>query len=158
MLLAAAGALAVGPTASAIPLLYLAAVTPVLVEIDLTERRLPNRLVLPGYLVGATGMALHWFSTAELPLTAIVSGIGYFSLLLVAGLAGGMGMGDVKLGGVLGLSAGLVSAEVALASPLLAFTFGGLWSVALLARGRRRARIPFGPFLLAGYWLAVVLF
>ena len=50
--LAALAVLAAGPHPAALPLLYLAAVTPELVRVDLREHRLPNRLVLPGVALG----------------------------------------------------------------------------------------------------------
>src|SRR4051794_8261014 len=49
--------LALGPRPAAIPLLYLAAVTPQLVLTDLVEHRLPNRAVLPGYAAALVGLA-----------------------------------------------------------------------------------------------------
>ena len=60
---------------------------------------------------------------------------------------GGMGEGDVKLAPVLGLWLGL---EQGLAALLLAFVSGGVVGLALLACGRRRQLLPFGPFLCAG--------
>ena len=142
-----------------VPLLYLAAITPVLCLTDITERRLPNRLVLPAYPVLAIALALHWAVSGSFPLVALVSGLGYFALMLVLSATGGMGLGDVKLAGALGFSAGMLGVDAALASPLLAFLAGGVAAmIALLAaRGRRGTRIPFGPFLLAGFWAAVLL-
>jgi leader peptidase (prepilin peptidase)/N-methyltransferase len=59
----------------------------------------------------------------------------------------------------LGAAAGLVSPSVAILSPLLAFVLGGLVSAVILAtrRGTRATRIPFGPFMLVGFWAAVAL-
>jgi leader peptidase (prepilin peptidase)/N-methyltransferase len=65
-----------------------------------------------------------------------------------------MGMGDVKLAVVLGLASQNVT--VAVLSPVIAFLAGGLTSMVLLLMGRR-GRIPFGPFLLGGFWCAVVV-
>ena len=60
---------------------------------------------------------------------------------------GGMGEGDVKLAPVLGLWLGL---EQGVAALLLAFVGGGLVGGVLLACGRRRQLLPFGPFLCLG--------
>ncbi len=139
-----------------LPLVYLAAVTPTLCAIDAVERRLPNSLVLPGYLVAAAGILAHWIVSGEFSKVAVVSGVLYFVVMLAFAVAGGMGMGDVKLAGVLGLSAGLVSATAAVVSPLVAFVLGGIAAIGAL-RGGRGASIPFGPFLLAGFWVAVVV-
>ena len=137
-------------------LFYVAAVTPGLCATDLLERRLPNRLVVPGYLVAAVGLGLDWAHSATPPTMALVSGGVYFSVMLAFGLAGGMGMGDVKLAGVLGLAAGALGPGVAIASPAAAFGIGGVAAVVALARGSSRS-IPFGPFLLAGFWVAALV-
>ena len=154
--LAAIALVAVGPDPRALPLVYLAAVTPTLCAVDALERRLPNSLVLPGYLVAAAGIVAHWIVGGESSTVAVVSGVLYFVVMLAFAAAGGMGMGDVKLAGVLGLSAGLVSATAAVVSPLVAFVLGGIAAIGAL-RGGRGASIPFGPFLLAGFWVAVVV-
>ena len=154
--LAAIALVAVGPDPRALPLVYLAAVTPTLCAIDAVERRLPNSLVLPGYLVAAAGIVAHWIVSGEFSTVAVVSGVLYFVVMLAFAVAGGMGMGDVKLAGVLGISAGLVSATAAVVSPLVAFVLGGIAAIGAL-RGGRGASIPFGPFLLAGFWVAVVV-
>jgi leader peptidase (prepilin peptidase)/N-methyltransferase len=143
-------------TFAAIPLLYLAAVTPALVAIDLREHRLPNALVLPGYPAAALGVAGEWVRTGQLPVVALIAGAASIVFLLGLSLGGGMGMGDVKLAGVLGLAAGLVGITPAVVSPLAAFTLGGVAAVAVTVRRGRSARLPFGPFLLAGFWIAVV--
>jgi leader peptidase (prepilin peptidase)/N-methyltransferase len=145
----------VGADLRGIPALFVAAVSPALCRSDVLERRLPNRMVLPGLGIAVVGTAAVWFATGEPPAVAMLSGAGYFAFLLVLGLAGGMGMGDVKLGGLLGVAAGLLGLPVAVLSPVLAFTAGGVGGVvALLLRSRT---IPFGPFMLGGFWAGVVL-
>lgn len=145
--LLAIAALGLGPTA--LTALYIAAVTPELIRVDLREHRLPHRMVLPGLLIGAVGCALQ---ASWLPL---VAGLAFGGFLLVLGVTGGIGMGDVKLATLLGL--GSPTLAVAVASPLLAFLGGGIAAlVVLIARGPG-ARLPFGPALLGGYWVAVTL-
>ena len=155
--LAITGLLAVGLGPAAIAMGYLAAVTPALVQRDITEHRLPNRLVLPGYAAALFGLAGVWLVDGRFPVLAIVSGAAYFAFLLVLNVMGGMGMGDVKLAGAIGLAAGLVGLMPAIVSPVLAFVAGGVVSVVALAAGRRAARIPFGPFMLLGFWVAVAV-
>ena len=141
--------LALGPAVATIPALYVAAVTPTLTRIDLAEHRLPNRLVVPGLAVGLLAAAGSWGTTGIPPFVPLVAGVAYGGALFVFALAGGMGMGDVKLAAVLGLAS--PTATVAIASPLLAFLTGGLVSVVVLAVRGRGTRIPFGPFLLLGH-------
>ena len=81
-------------------------------------------------------------------------------------------MGDVKLAGLLGGAAGLIGVPAAILSPVLAFVAGGVASlVVLIATFAKRSdlplkqawevtkqtRIPFGPFMLLGFWVAAAL-
>ena len=149
------GLLATGVAPSAVAVVYLAAVTPWLVWFDVTEHRLPNVLVVPGIGVGLAACAGEWVASGRLPAVPLVAGLGYAGFLLVMHFVGGMGMGDVKLAGALGLASWDLS--VAVLSPVVAFLVGGIASVALLIAGRRGQRIAFGPFLLGGFWAAVAL-
>ncbi|HEY5231124.1 MAG TPA: prepilin peptidase, partial [Galbitalea sp.] len=116
---------------------------------------LPNLLVVPGIGVGLLSCAAECSLSGRLPIVPLVAGSAFGAFLLVLNLVGGMGMGDVKLGAALGLASWNVS--VAVLSPVVAFLAGGLVSVALLIAGRRGQKIAFGPFLLAGFWVAVAL-
>jgi leader peptidase (prepilin peptidase)/N-methyltransferase len=141
-----------------IPLIYVVLVTVPLTVIDLRQHRLPNRLVVPGYAALVAGMLWEWVASGSLPWMALVAAAGYFLFLLLLSLTGGMGMGDVKLAGVLGGAAGLVSTQAALAAPLVAFVLGGLVSLVAWAVTRSsRTRVPFGPMMLAGFWIAVLI-
>jgi leader peptidase (prepilin peptidase)/N-methyltransferase len=140
---------ALGLTPHTIPAIYIAAVTPELIRTDLREHRLPNRMVIPGLVIGLIAAALSW---SLVPLVAALASAG---LLFVLSLAGGIGMGDVKLAALLGLASPTLA--VAVAAPLAAFVLGGAAASIVLARGGRRSRIAFGPYLLAGYAVALVL-
>ncbi|MBG6054824.1 leader peptidase (prepilin peptidase)/N-methyltransferase [Salinibacterium sp. CAN_S4] len=157
--LAVAAVLLVGTGPQSLPLLYLAAITPALCESDLRHHRLPNRLQLPAYPVAAVALGIQAVQSSQFPLVAILSGVTYLAFMFALSVAGGMGMGDVKLAGALGLSAGMLGLDTAIASPVVAFLAGGVVSVVVLVagRGRRGIRIPFGPFMLAGFWVAVLL-
>ena len=92
----------------------------------------------------------------DLPELAI-AGTGAFTFLLVAALIrpGGMGMGDVKLAGVMGLYLGL-SVIPAL---LVAFLSGSVVGIAMMARGgigERKSAVPFAPFLALGGIVALL--
>jgi leader peptidase (prepilin peptidase)/N-methyltransferase len=149
------GFLATGLRPELLAVLYLAAITPWLVRFDVRQHRLPNTLVLPGIGVGVLGCAGEWVATGRIPVVPLVAGSSYAGFLLVLNLVGGMGMGDVKLAAALGL--GSWNLSVALLSPVFAFLIGGAVSVVLLIAGRRGQRIAFGPFLLGGFWAAVLL-
>lgn len=116
--------------------------------IDLDLRIVPNRLVIPGaaWAVGCWAV----LDPGVLP-SALTAGAAAFSGMLVIALAHptGLGMGDVKLAGMLGLYLGL---DV-LPALLCAFLAGSVLGVALIARHGAAARkhaIPFAPFLALG--------
>lgn len=158
--LATVAVLALGPNPALVATLALAAVAPPMARVDLAEHRLPNALVIPALLAGAGGIGLSWLvSGSPAPgaslLVPVAAAVIYAGLLFVLALFGGMGMGDVKLAAALGLASPTVT--IALASPLLAFLFGGVAAVVVLIRRGARARIAFGPFLLAGYFAALGL-
>ena len=140
---------AIGPHVAAIPALYVAAVAPELTRIDLAEHRLPNRLVVPGLVVGLLAAAGSWATTGSFPVVPLVAGATFGGVLFLLALTGGMGMGDVKLAAVLGLAS--PTTAIAVASPVLAFLAGGLVALVVLIVRGMGARIPFGPFLLLGY-------
>ena len=153
--LVAVGFLAAGFRPALVAVAYLAVVTPWLVAIDICEHRLPNALVLPGIGFGLLSCAGEWLVSGRVPVVPLVAGCAYAGFLLVLNLSGGMGMGDVKLGAVLGFSSwGLT---IAVLSPVVAFFGGGVVSLVLLIAGQRGRRIAFGPFLLCGFWVAVGL-
>jgi leader peptidase (prepilin peptidase) / N-methyltransferase len=115
--------------------------------IDLEHRIVPNRLVVPAAVWGVLAAAL--VATPELP-ELLAAGAAAFLALLLAALAypAGMGMGDVKLAGVMGLYLGLSVAPALFA----AFLAGSLVGVGLLVRrgGGRKLGVPFAPFLALG--------
>ncbi|PJJ62218.1 prepilin peptidase [Compostimonas suwonensis] len=159
--LAALAVAAVGVAPALPPLLYLAAVTPELWRVDVARHRLPNALVLPGYPVVVTGLVWQGVQdAAALPL-ALACTLGYPLFLLLLHAGGGMGMGDVKLGLLIGGALGLVGVGATVVGVVLAFLGGGVVAASALVLARRRrspaARMPFGPFMLAGAWLAPAL-
>jgi len=123
--------------------------------IDLEHRIIPNKILLPlaVYGVGATAVV----SPDVLP-EALIAGASAFTFLFIAALVHpkGMGMGDVKLAGVMGLYLGLSVAPAL----LIGFLSGSVVGVAILARhgsaGRKRG-VPFAPFLALGGLVALLV-
>lgn len=145
---------AIGPTAAAIPGIYLAATAPELTRVDLREHRLPDRMTLPGVGAGVAAVAIEGLATRTVPWVPLLAAAILTALFLGLALAGGMGLGDVKLVAVIGLAS--PTPAIAVGAPLAAFLLGGVVSVGVLIRRGRGTRIPFGPFLLAGYIVALV--
>lgn len=136
--------------------LYLAAIAVALALIDLEHHRLPDAIVLPSYAVSAVLLLLAAGGTGEWGALlragiAMAALYGLYFLLAVA-KPGGMGFGDVKLAGVLGLHLGFAGWSAVVVGTFSAFLLGGVVGVALIAveRASRRTAIPFGPFMLAG--------
>jgi leader peptidase (prepilin peptidase) / N-methyltransferase len=125
-----------------------AAVLVAVAAIDLEHRIVPNRIVVPAAIFGLVAAAL--VERGQLPELLIAGGAA-FTALLVAALAypAGMGMGDVKLAGIMGLYLGAAVAPALLA----AFAAGAGVGGAILARDGAAARkraLPFAPFLALG--------
>jgi leader peptidase (prepilin peptidase)/N-methyltransferase len=142
--------------------LYLGAIGVALAMIDLDVKRLPNAIVLPSYVVGLALLAVAALVDTELPdLLRAVLGMAalfavYFALAMV--YPAGMGFGDVKLAGVLGLYLGWLGWAEVVTGGFLGFLFGGLVGGVLMAvrRAGRKSQIPFGPFMLAGAFTAIL--
>lgn len=129
---------------------------------DISEHRLPNRIVASlalcctgaGALLALTGARVDFgFALAAGAVTAVVA----IGLALVVPAA--LGMGDAKLTGAIAFAAALFGPWyliVALVTPLL--LGGGIGSLLLVA-GRTGAKdpIPFGPFLLLGFPVALAV-
>jgi leader peptidase (prepilin peptidase)/N-methyltransferase len=169
-LTAAAGGLAGALLAAALaaspelPLfLALAVLGVLLAAVDLACRRLPHKLVMPAVAVATAffaGLALitgAWGAWLRAVLAALVLG-GVF-LLLASVPGGGLGYGDVKLAALLGLFLGWLGWRAVLWGGLLPWLINGPVVLALLLAGRvrRRSALPFGPALLAGALLAVLV-
>lgn len=137
-----------------------AVVGALLAVIDVREHRLPNRLVLPLYPVGLVlPVAELWAGEPATVVRALLAAAALFAFYFVLHRAGGgMGAGDVKLAGAIGLFLGTLGWTETILGAAAGFVLGGLWSAVLLAsrRADRRTRIPFGPFMLAGAWGAIV--
>ena len=158
----AALAARLGPDAALPAFLYLGAVGVALARVDLRAHRLPNAMTLPSYGIGAVllaGAALAEGTPAPL-LRALLGMVALFGayFLLAFLYPAGMGFGDVKLAGIVGLYLGWLGWDTWAVGAMAAFLAAGLTGVALLAGGRIRLKsaIPFGPFMLAGCLLGVL--
>jgi leader peptidase (prepilin peptidase) / N-methyltransferase len=161
--LLAAGALRFGWSALLPAYCYLALVSIPLAVIDVVSHRLPDRLTLPSYpialaLLGGAALAVpdggQHYLHALAGLAACAAFYGVLWLISPASI----GLGDVKLAGVLGLYLGWFGARAVLAGLLGGFVLAAVAGLVLIAtrRATRKTPIPFGPFMLAAA-LAVLL-
>jgi leader peptidase (prepilin peptidase)/N-methyltransferase len=142
--------------------LFLAALSVVLGLIDLDTHTLPDRIVLPSYVVGvillgATAVASGNYSALLRAITGmVVLWVIYLIIALVS--SGGIGYGDVKFAGVLGLFLGYLSWGALITGAFAAFALGGIFGLALVAsrKADRKSGIPFGPWMLIGAWVGVL--
>jgi leader peptidase (prepilin peptidase)/N-methyltransferase len=143
--------------------LYLAAAAVTLALIDFDVRRLPDAIVLPSYLVGALlivaacAARADWWPAARGLLAMAALSTLYLALALL--YPGGMGLGDVKLAGLLGLYLGWLGWSPVWVGTFTGFLLGGLVGAMLLVtrRANRKTAVPFGPFMLAGAMLALFI-
>jgi len=139
--------------------LYLAAITVALALIDLDIHKLPNKIVVPAYVVGfvtLAGASVIEGNYGQI-LRAVVGAAILFVAYFVMAIArpGGMGFGDVKLAGVLGLYLGWLGWGELAVGAFAAFVLGGFFSIVLilLKKVTRKSGIPFGPWMLLGAWV-----
>ena len=144
--------------------LYLGVVGVALTFIDLDVQRLPDLIVLPSYpiafvlLVVPTVATGQWAWLLRSVIAALVLFVVYFVLALVSPGGGGLGLGDVKLAGLLGLLLGWLSWGTVIVSLGAAFVIGGVIALILLVSGRasRSSQIAFGPSMVLGAWVALM--
>lgn len=142
--------------------LYFAAIAVALALIDLDTRRLPNVITLPSYAVAGALLLLPAVldGSWDAYLRAWLGGLALFAFyfLLAFIYPAGMGFGDVKLAGVIGLYLGWLGWGSVLVGAFLGFLLGAVVGVALIVFGSagRKSAIPFGPFMLAGAFIAVL--
>lgn len=141
--------------------LFFAAVGIALTAIDLDVQRLPNAIVYPSFLVLGgllTGASLLEGSVEPLLRAAIgAAALFAFYLALVVAYPDGMGLGDVKLAGVVGAALGFLSYPALLVGAFAAFVIGALGGAVLLLarRATGKTAVPFGPSMVAGALLAI---
>lgn len=141
--------------------LYLCAVAVALSLIDLDTKKLPDRLTLPSYVVGTVLLGAAALADGEsgrlvralLGMAALYA----FYFLLVLVYPKGMGFGDVKLAGVLGLYLGYLGWPTWTVGTGLGFFLGGIFGAVAMAVGKatRKTNVPYGPFMVLGAFLAI---
>ncbi|RSM51805.1 prepilin peptidase [Actinoplanes sp. ATCC 53533] len=140
--------------------LYLAAVSIALAAIDLDVLRLPDQIVRPSYAVALvllvpTAIFEH---NGEAVLRGLLAAAALYAFYwLLALVPRGMGGGDVKLAPLLGFYLGWLGWGSVAVGAFAGFLLGGVVGMLLMLfkLANRKSRIPFGPYMLAGTFLAV---
>lgn len=153
----------IGPRAELLVDSCLAALCVPLAAIDLSEHRLPNKLLLPAYpvLLGLLGLAASYDRDAT-PILMALAGMSsllvfYLAIALISG--GGLGAGDVRLAGVLGLALGWRGWQTLIVGALLGLVYAGLAGLImiLLRRATCHTCVPLGPALIGGAFTALLI-
>jgi leader peptidase (prepilin peptidase)/N-methyltransferase len=137
----------------ALGLILVTALVPIVV-IDLERRLIPNLITGPAAVAAVVaGLVLDIDYVPE----QLIAGAGAFAFFFLAAFAyrRGMGMGDVKLAGVLGLCLGRAVVPAILIALLAGVLIGGVIVARVGARAGRKTAVPFGPFLALGAVIAL---
>jgi leader peptidase (prepilin peptidase)/N-methyltransferase len=153
----------VRPLAAIPAYLYAAAIAVALTAIDARTRRLPDAIVYPSYPILAALLAIaswvggDWSALARGAIggLGLLFGYGLMAILLPRG----MGLGDAKLAGLVGLALAYQGWGAFAVGALAAFFLGAVWGVGVMvkSRGGRRTTIPFGPWMCAGAALGLAV-
>jgi leader peptidase (prepilin peptidase)/N-methyltransferase len=126
-----------------------------LIIIDFRERRLPNKITIPGYILSLVGLLLT-FEWQRVLLAVFVSAL-LFAVGALISMRGWIGMGDVKL--FTGLSLLLAWFDPTLVWQATLWSFGIAAGVVLVGflvkKMTARSTIALGPYLLVGFWVVV---
>jgi leader peptidase (prepilin peptidase) / N-methyltransferase len=132
----------------ALGLLLVTALIPITI-IDLELRLIPNRITLPAAVAAIVAGVVFDVGFVPEQLLAGAAAGGFFLLAALA-YPRGMGMGDVKLAGMLGLYLGRAVAPAILVGLIAGVVVGAAIIARKGAREGRRTAVPFGPFLALG--------
>jgi leader peptidase (prepilin peptidase)/N-methyltransferase len=128
---------------------------------DLAARRVPNRVVAPAFVAGLALLAMAstesgtWWPLARAAVGAVL--LAGFYLALGVAFPAGMGFGDVKWAGVIGLYLAYLSWTTLPMATLVAFGAAAVFALTSYGGGRRRRVVlPMAPFMTAGALVAVL--
>lgn len=144
------------------PFAVLAVALVAISAVDLERYLIPNRIVYPTLaivaplLVVASAVDSRWGSLARAAIAGAAAFAGFFAVHLA--VPRGMGFGDVRLAGLIGLATGWLGLGHAFVGFFAAFVLGAVIGIGVMAAtgGGRKTRIPFGPFLAVGAATAVI--
>jgi leader peptidase (prepilin peptidase)/N-methyltransferase len=117
--------------------------------IDLDTRLIPNRITMPAAIAAVIAGAATRPSGLGEQLIAGAAAAGFLLIFLLA-YPRGMGMGDVKLAGVLGLFLGRYVGVAILSGTLAGALIGAVVMARVGVGAGRKTAVPFGPFLALG--------
>ena len=147
-------------------LVYLVPFVPVGVALFVVDWRttlLPSWIIKPTYpalvvLILVAALIDRDLSSLERAAWGWLIVGGWFLVFWLVTRGGGWGYGDVRLSGLLGMALGYLGWAEAIGGLMLMFVCGAVGAVFLaVSRRSLRARLPYGPYMLVGAWLGIVL-
>ncbi|MFI6829631.1 prepilin peptidase [Kribbella sp. NPDC050241] len=151
-------------TSAVLPAWLLMAISgAILGYIDARTRFLPSAIIWPSYavvgvaLVGASAGSGDWGALRRAAIAGVIGFVVFYVLWFV--FPSGVGFGDVRLSGLLGLALGWLGWGEFVSGLYGGFFIGALVGIVLIvARGmKRKQMVPFGPFMLMGALGGVLL-
>lgn len=137
---------------------YLLLMTLPLAFIDIRQRRLPNKIVLPGHAITLVGQVLSVLAGAQWQKLAVAWGtaVTVFALAAVANYFGALGMGDVKLMALMTAALSWFGWQHPLIAFAVAFVLAtvGVLFLFVARRAKLGSTVALGPYLLAGFAFA----
>jgi leader peptidase (prepilin peptidase)/N-methyltransferase len=139
--------------------LYFGVLGSALAIVDISTRRLPNHLVLPSYpiaiiLLGlAAAISGAWWPLGRAGIGLLIL-VGFFGTLALT-FRGQLGLGDVKLAGLLGLYLAWFGSAALVLGVLVAWTTAAL-AVAIRCLTGERGSLPLAPFMVLGALIAIL--
>lgn len=141
---------------------WLAGCAVALAWIDAAVQRLPDALTAAayagtaGFLLLAAASSGHWDDVLRAVVGGLALAAAYLALAVISRSA--LGLGDVKLAASLGTLTAWPGWHTLVAGAFAGFLLGAVYGAGLLVfrRARRGQRIPFGPFMVAGAFLALL--
>lgn len=133
---------------------YIASALIIIFIYDLKHYLIPDKVLFPAIIISLIYNIINWQGIFNAFLAIIISA-GFFLIIFLISKGKWMGFGDVKLAILMGLLLGFPNILTAL---FLAFFFGAIIGVILMIFGKKglKSEIPFGPFLIAGTFLAIL--
>jgi leader peptidase (prepilin peptidase)/N-methyltransferase len=138
-----------GVSEAALPGLVLVLLMVPVTLIDLDHQIIPNKLMALGAVLAPV---LVLVTAPDDMVEHLIAGAaaGGFFLLAVLAYPRGMGVGDIKLAGVLGLFLGRAVGPAVFIALITGTLVGGLIMARKGVQEGRKTKVPFGPFLALG--------
>jgi len=125
---------------------------------DLKHYLIPDKIIYPAIVIALIFnfqfLIVNEFSIFKFSILSALGAAAFFLLIVLISRGKWMGVGDIKLAFLMGLILGFPNILVAL---FLAFFIGAIMGIGLIATGKKtlKSEVPFGPFLVAGTFLAL---